>query len=92
MNKPCVRTQIVLRRVSRHPVVRAGSRIQKHVVRGATLSIVPDVVNDLTFHHAKLDVSEIVHALQDTTTISVLNLILATALVSSRLELPSRKD
>lgn len=88
MNKPCIRTQIVLRRVSRHPVVqqtiRSGSRIQKHVVRGATLGLVPDAVNDIAFHHAQLNITEVVHVFQDTIAISTMNTILATMLVLSK--------
>ena len=88
MNKPCIRTQIVLRRVSRHPVVqktfRSGSRIQKHAVRSATLSLVPDAVNDIAFHHAQLNVNEIIHVFQDTIAISTMNMVLATMLVLSK--------
>jgi len=77
-----------MRRVSRHPVVqqtiRSGSRIQKHVVRGATLSLVPDAVNDIAFHHAQLDMAEVVHVFQDTITISTMNMVLATAIVLSK--------
>lgn len=89
MNKPCIQTRVVIRRVSRHPVVqqtiRSGSRIQKHVVRGATLSLVPDAVNDIAFHHAQLNVAEVVHVFQDTITISTMNIVLATILVLSKL-------
>ena len=88
MNKPCVQTRVVMRRVSRHPVVqqtiRTGSRIQKHAVRSATLSLVPDAVNDIAFHHAQLNVSEIVHVFQDTIAISTMNMVLATMLVLSK--------
>lgn len=89
MNKPCVQTQVMIRRVSRHPIVRqtfrSGSRIQKHVVRGATLGLVPDAVNDIAFHHAQLNVMEVVHVFQDTIAISTMNTILATMLVLSKL-------
>ena len=89
MNKPCVQTRVVLRRVSRHPIVRqtirTGSRIQKHAVRSATLSLVPDAVNDIAFHHAQLNVNEIVHVIQDTVAISTMNMVLATMLVMSKL-------
>lgn len=89
MNKPCVQTRVVMRRVSRHPLVRqtfrSGSRIQKHVVRGATLGLVPDAVNDIAFHHAQLNVNEIVHVFQDTIAISTMNTVLATMLVLSKL-------
>ena len=89
MNKPCVHTRVVLRRVSRHPIVRqtfrSGARIQKHVVRGATLGLVPDAVNDIAFHHAQLNVTEVVHVFQDTIAISTMNTVLATMLVMSKL-------
>ena len=88
MNKPCIQTRVVIRRVSRHPVVqqtiRSGSRIQKHVVRSATLGLVPDAVNDIAFHHAQLNVAEVVHVFQDTITISTMNIVLATILVLSK--------
>ena len=89
MNKPCIQTRVVIRRVSRHPVVqqtiRSGSRIQKHVVRGATLGLVPDAVNDIAFHHAQLNVAEVVHVFQGTITISTMNMVLATAIVLSKI-------
>ena len=88
MNKPCVQTRVVLRRVNRHPVVqqtlRVGSRIQKHAVRSATLSLVPDAVNDIAFHHAQLNLTEVVHVFQDTVAISTMNMVLATMLVLSK--------
>jgi hypothetical protein len=89
MNKPCVQTRVVMRRVSRHPIVqqtiRTGSRIQKHAVRSATLSLIPDAVNDIAFHHAQLDMTEVVHVFQDTIAISTMNMVLATMLVLSKL-------
>jgi hypothetical protein len=89
MNKPCVQTRVVMRRMSRHPLVqqtiRTGSRIQKHAVRSATLSLVPDAVNDIAFHHAQLDMTEVVHVFQDTIAISTMNMVLATMLVMSKL-------
>jgi hypothetical protein len=88
MNKPCVQTRVVMRRVSRHPIVqqtiRTGSRIQKHAVRSAALSLVPDAVNDIAFHHAQLDMTEVVHVFQDTIAISTMNMVLATMLVLSK--------
>jgi hypothetical protein len=89
MNKPCVQTRVVMRRMSRHPFVqqtiRTGSRIQKHAVRSATLSLVPDAVNDIAFHHAQLNMTEVVHVFQDTIAISTMNMVLATMLVLSKL-------
>ena len=89
MNKPCVQTRLMIRRIERHPIVRqtfrSGSRIQKHVVRGATLGLVPDAVNDIAFHHAQLNVNEVVHVFQDTIAISTMNTVLATMLVMSKI-------
>ena len=89
MNKPCVQTRVVLRRVSRHPVfrqtIRTGTRLQKHVVRGATLGLVPDAVNDIAFHHAQMNMTEVVHVFQDTIAISTMNMVLATMLVISKM-------
>jgi threonine dehydratase len=88
MNKPCVQTRVVMRRMSRHPIVqqtiRTGSRIQKHAVRSATLSLVPDAVNDIAFHHAQMNMDEVVHVFQDTIAISTMNMVLATMLVLSK--------
>jgi hypothetical protein len=89
MNKPFVQTRVIIRRVSRHPIVkqtiRTGSRIQKHAVRSATLSLVPDAVNDIAFHHAQLNMTEVVHVFQDTVAISTMNMFLATMLVMSKI-------
>ena len=85
---PCVRVRVTVRRVARHPVVqrslRSGALVQKHVVRNATLGLVPDAVNDVAFHHAHVDFSEIVHVVQDTATISTLTLVLAVLTLSKR--------
>lgn len=88
MNKPCVHTRVVMRRVSRHPVfrqtVRTGTKLQKHVVRGAALGLVPDAMNDIAFHHAQLNMTEVVHVFQDTIAISTMNMVIATMLVMSK--------
>jgi hypothetical protein len=85
MNTPCVHTRIALRRIERHPItqrtIRSGILLRKHVVRGATLSLVPDAVNDLAFHHAQLNMDEIVHVFQDTAVISTLNALAALATI-----------
>jgi len=89
MNTPCVHTRIALRRIERHPVVqrtlRSGVLLRKHVVRGATLSLVPDAVNDVAFHHAQMNINEVVHVFQDTIAISTMNTVLATMLVMSKI-------
>ena len=82
--KACVQTRIVIRRLGRHPIIRSTARFQKHVVRGATFSVVPDVVNDLTFHHAQFNMNEIVHVLQDVTAVSTMNLMLAMLMLGLR--------
>lgn len=50
--------------------------MQKHIIRSATLGFVPDAVNDVAFHHAHVDFSEIVHVVQDTATIGTMTLVL----------------
>lgn len=78
---PCVRVRVTVRRVARHPVVqrslRSGALVQKHVVRNATLGLVPDAVNDVAFHHAHVDLNEVLHVVQDAATISTLTLAMA---------------
>jgi len=74
----CVQTQIALRRVQRHPVTKKTiRRIEKHVVKGTAISLVPSVINDIVVHHAPIDFSELVHATQDTFAINLLNLAIA---------------
>lgn len=81
--RTCVKIRTTVRKLSRHPIVRSGQLLKKHVVRGATLSLVPDAVNDMAFHHAQLNFDEVVHVLQDTTTIASMTYVLA--IVLSRL-------
>lgn len=94
MKKPCVHIRITVRRVSRHPVIRRGLRstdlLKKHVVRGATLGLVPTTVNDVAFHHARIDVGEVLHVVQDTATISTMTLMMAAVMVATRLRGPER--
>jgi hypothetical protein len=88
---PCRHVRLTIRRVARHPVtrrtLRSGALIRKHVVRGATLGLVPDAVNDLAFHHAQLNFDELVHVVQDTASISTMTAALAVLLVASRFAL-----
>ena len=97
MNRtPCVKIQITVRRVVRHPVVqqsmRSGARLQKHVIRNATLGLVPDAVNDVAFHHAHLDLLEVLHVFQDTASISTMTLVLgALATATTRLREAKRE-
>lgn len=80
---PCTRIRVVVRRVSRHPVtqrtIRSGSLLKKHVVRGATLGLLPSTVNDVAFHHAPLNLNEVLHVTQDTVVMAGLNAITAIA-------------
>ena len=81
MNRaPCVQVRITVRRVSRHPVIqrglRSGALMQKHVIRNATLGLVPDAVNDVAFHHAHVDLSEVLHVFQDTASISTMTMVI----------------
>lgn len=78
-----MKIRTTVRKISRHPVVRNGALLKKHVVRGATLSLVPDAVNDVAFHHAQLNLDEIIHIIQDTTTISSMTFLMA--IIISRL-------
>jgi hypothetical protein len=88
MNRVVKRTCVTVRRVSRHPVVtrtiRSGSLLRKHVIRGATLSLVPDTVNDVIFHHAQLNIQEMIHATQDSVTIGTINGLVALVTILSK--------
>lgn len=88
MTKPCVLVQVAVRRASRHPVVkrsiRSGSLMQKHIIRSATLGLVPDAVNDVAFHHAQIDLTELIHVVQDTASISTMTMVLAALTIASR--------
>ena len=86
----CVHVRIAIRRVQRHPVtqrtIRSSTLIKKHVVRGATLGLVPDALNDFAFHHAQVNVDEAIHLVIDQATISSLTAVLAVAMtVASQL-------
>jgi hypothetical protein len=89
MNTPCVHTRIAIRRIERHPVVqrtlRSGVLLRKHVVRGATLSLVPDAVNDVAFHHAQMNMNEVVHVFQDTAVISSINALVALMAIMAKI-------
>ena len=88
MNKPCVRTLVAVRKVQRHPLtkktLRASVKIQKHVVRGATLGVIPSGINDLVFHHAQLSLDEAIHIVIDQASVSSMSAILAIILLASR--------
>jgi hypothetical protein len=88
MNKVCVQTRIAVRRVQRHPLAqrtfRSGNLLRKHVVRGATLGLVPDAINDFGFHHAQVSLDEAIHIVLDQATISGLSAMLAITLLVLR--------
>lgn len=88
MHKPCIQVRVAVRRVVRHPIAqrtfRSGALLRKHVVRGATLGLVPDTLNDMAFHHAQLNVNEIIHVFQDTATISMMTAMLAALMVVTK--------
>jgi hypothetical protein len=91
MNKVCLHTRIAVRRVQRHPLTqrtfRSGNLLKRHVVRGATLGLVPDALNDFGFHHAQLSLDEAVHIVLDQATISGLSAAIAIMLIASKLDL-----
>jgi hypothetical protein len=73
----CVQTQIAFRRVQRHPVTKKTiRRIEKHVVKGTAIGLVPSALNDVLIHHAPIDFGELVHVTQDTLAVTILNLVL----------------
>jgi hypothetical protein len=55
------------------------------VVRGATLSLVPDAVNDMAFHHAQMNMNEVVHVFQDTAVISTINALVALMAIMAKI-------
>ena len=88
--RPCTHVRITVRRVQRHPITqrtfRSGNLIKKHVVRGATLGLIPDALNDFAFHHAPVTIDEAVHIIQDQVTISSLSAMMAIVLMATRIE------
>jgi methyl coenzyme M reductase subunit C len=73
----CVQTQIAFRRVQRHPVTKKTiRRIEKHVVKGTAIGLVPSALNDVLIHHAPIDFGELAHVTQDTLAVTILNLVL----------------
>ena len=80
--------QITVRRIQRHPItkrtIRTGTLFQKHVIRRATLGMVPSTVNDMVFHHAQLNVDELIHIVQDQASISSISALMAIAMIAAR--------
>ena len=89
MDKALKRTCITVKRIGRHPVirrsVRSGALLKKHVVRATTLSMIPSTVNDVVFHHAQLNVQEVVHTATDTLTIGTMNALVALISVATKI-------
>ena len=85
---PCRTLRVAVRKVQRHPLtqktLRATFKIQKHVVRGATLGVLPSGINDLVFHHAQLSLDEAIHIVIDQASVSSMSAILAIILLASR--------
>jgi hypothetical protein len=85
MNKVCVRTCVTVRKIQKHPLykktLRTGSIIGKHAVRGATISLLPDAINDFGIHHAPVNTSELVHVVSDHISISTMSFILTSLMV-----------
>ena len=87
MNKEvCVTVRVTVRRVQRHPItkrtVRSTTLLKKHVVRGVTLSIVPDALNDFAIHHTQVNLAEITHLVLDQVTISGMSAAMAIAMLA----------
>jgi hypothetical protein len=87
MNKEvCITVRISVRRVQRHPItqrtVRSTTLLKKHVVRGATLSLVPDALNDFAFHHAQVNLAEITHLVLDQVALSGMSAAMAIAMLA----------
>ena len=89
MNKVVRRTCITVRRVARHPVVsrtlRSENLLRRHLVRGATLGLVPNTINDMAFHHAQMNLGEIIHVTQDTVTIGTIDALAAILMIITKL-------
>jgi hypothetical protein len=81
-----VTVRVTVRRVQRHPItqrtVRSTTLLKKHVVRGATLSLIPDALNDFAIHHAQVNLAEVTHLVLDQVTISGMSAALAIAMLA----------
>jgi hypothetical protein len=88
MSRPCVHVHLAVRRVQRHPVtqraMRSGTLLKKHVIRGATLGLVPDALNDFGLHHAQVSLDEALHIVMDQASISAMSAIIAITLLALR--------
>jgi hypothetical protein len=81
MHRPirCSHVQVYIRRIGRSDIVRraAGSTkfLKKHAIRGATFGVLPSTINDVAFHHAQLNFSEVLHVTIDTVTVTSINTV-----------------
>lgn len=82
----CITVRVTVRRVQRHPItkrtIRSTTLLKKHVVRGATLGLVPDALNDFAFHHAQVNLNEFTHLVFDQVAISSMSAALAIAMLA----------
>lgn len=79
-HRVCVQVRKVARRS-----LRSERLIRRHVVRGVTIGLVPSTINDVVFHHAQLNLNEIVHVTQDTLTITTLNTLASILVTASKI-------
>jgi len=82
------RVRVVVRKVQRHPLtqktLRTSIRIQKKVLKGAVISVIPSGIDDVLIHHAPLTTNEAVHFIIDQATISALSGIMALILILAK--------
>lgn len=83
MIKAPQRICVHVRRVASR-TLRSERLLRRHVVRGAAISLVPSAINDVAFHHAQLNVNEIIHVTQDTITITTLNTLASIIVTASK--------
>jgi hypothetical protein len=80
MNKVCVHTRITVRKIQKHPLykktLRTGTLVGKHAIRGATVSLLPDAINDFGIHHAPINAPEFIHVVSDHISITTLSFIM----------------
>lgn len=85
------RTCVHVRRIGKsEPIQRAITAtkfMKKHMIRGAALGIFPSTINDVAFHHATLNMSEIIHVTVDTLTLTGINTVANILIVASKLPL-----
>jgi hypothetical protein len=75
--KVCLRTQVAIRRVQRHPVVKKVTIKGRHVVRNTAMGLVPNTLNDMVFHHSHLDIGEFFHITQDILMTNIIGTLVA---------------